>query len=96
MNDTERDIIISRLEDRYTQLKERVEKIEYEQETSKKRHEKASLEAMDLSNKLSALIQSLEDHKKLHEKQGETKYKVTDIVLALGMLGIAALQLFRG
>lgn len=92
MNDSER---IAQLETRLDNIDKVIDEIKEEQAASRNRAGESTLDISQLKSQLATLIASLQDHKIMHEKQSEKKYKVTDIVLALGMLALAFMEFLK-
>lgn len=92
MTDPER---IIRLEEKVNTLDKEISDIKAEIAEARKRDESSALAAMDLKGQLVKLIDELKTHQKWHEKVAEKPYKITDIVLAIGMLCLAVMQFFK-
>lgn len=96
MNDAERDAKLARLEAQVESLDKSVEEIKTEQIAARERMQSIQLEAATMSGEAGKLIAALNTHLGWHQSHDERKFKVTDIVLALGMMAIAVLELVRG
>lgn len=92
MNELER---IAQLETRLDNLDSAVQEIKKEQAESRGRSEKSVMDMIELKNLLVKCIDELASHQEWHKGQTEKKYKITDIILALGMVGIAILEFMK-
>jgi len=92
MTDPER---IARLEEKVDNLDREIDAIKREIAEARRRDEKAALDAADLKGQLVKLIDELRAHQGWHEKAAEKPYKITDIVLAIGMLCLAVMEFFK-
>jgi molecular chaperone GrpE (heat shock protein) len=92
MTDQER---LGRLEEKVSALDRDIETIRKEQEAVRMRNEKSALDAESLKGQLISLIDALKGHQKWHDKNSEKKYKVTDIILALGMLAVTFMEFMK-
>lgn len=86
---------LARLEEKITMLDRDIAEIKSEQADSRKRSEHAALDANTIRGQLGQLITALQDHQKWHEDNSGKKYKITDIILAIGMLAITFLEFMK-
>lgn len=92
----ERDEIerIAKLEEKLSMLEKDVNDIKLMQVKASDKSEQSALDFVALTGKLSTLTDNLKTHNDWHEKQGEKKYKVTDIIIAVGMLALGIMQFY--
>ena len=89
MTESER---ITRLEERMNTLDSAIEEIKNAQSINVKDIQTAALDFVKLNGTLSTLSENLKKHEDYHKEQGEKKYKVTDVVIAVGMLLLGIMQ----
>jgi len=80
------------LESRMDQVDRDIQDLKEKQDAAICKQQSTELEAKDLKSELSRLIGLLETHQQYHDKRDEHKYKITDIILAVGMLIIGIMQ----
>ena len=83
---------VSCLEERMKAIDLEVSEIKREQKEANDLARNGEKDRAILTEKLSTLTDNLQKHNEMHEKQNEKKYKITDVVLAIGMLLIAIMQ----
>lgn len=83
---------LSALEEKVRQLDADIEEIKKKQDDAIDKQHAIELDSRDLKAELRRLIDLLSAHQTWHDRNDEKKYKVTDIILAVGMLLLTALQ----
>jgi Zn-dependent metalloprotease len=92
MSDDER---VTRLEERMNALDKTVSEIKLAQSEQAKAEKLSAMDYVELTGKLSTLTDNLKLHNEWHEKQGEKKYRLTDVVIAVCMLGLAIMTFYN-
>jgi len=85
MTDPER---IAKIEEKVAALDKAIEDIKREQATARDLREEANITMSELNGKIDSIIEKLSESK-------TTKYKITDIVLALGMIALTLMQYLK-
>lgn len=83
---------IARLEERMNNLDSVIEEIKSAQTVTMKDIQTSAIDLVKLTGTLSELSKNLERHEDFHKEKGEKKYKVTDVILAVGMLLLGIMQ----
>lgn len=95
MTEQERERLVT-LEGHMERVLADIDDLKSQQMAALEKQQEATLYSRDLKAELARAIDLLESHQVWHDKHDEKKYKITDIVMALGMLALGIFTAVRG